>query len=51
MKQEKTYIGDGGTGVKPEHFLQRRMRYTYGCDKIQKMCDIDRKIAINNLGR
>ena len=45
------YLDDDGTGVKPKHFLQRKIRYTSGGDQIQEMWDIDRKIARDNFGR
>ena len=45
------YLDDDGTGVKPENFLQRRMRYTSGGDTIQEMWDIDRKTVRDNFGR
>ena len=40
-----------GTGEKTEHFLQRRIRYTYGGDTIQGKWYRDRKIARDNFGR
>ena len=43
-KTDKKYLGDDGTGVKSKHFLERRLRYTSGCDPIQEMWEIDRKL-------
>ena len=37
--------------MKPKYILQRRIRYTYGGDPIQKMWDRYRKISGDNLGR
>ena len=45
------YLDNDGTGVKPKHFLQRGIRYTYFCDPVQKMWDRDRKIARDTFGR
>ena len=36
--------------MKSEYFLQRRMRYTPGCDPIQQMWYRDKKIARDNFG-
>ena len=46
----KNLDGDG-TGVKPKHFLQIRIRYTSSGDQIQEMGDRDRKIERDNFGR
>ena len=45
------YLDDDGTGVKPEHLLQIRTKYTSGGDLVQEMWDGDRKIARDNYGR
>ena len=45
------YLDDDGSGVKPKHLLQMRMRYTSGGDIIQEMWNRDRKIARENFGR
>ena len=52
MKHTKNiYLDYDGIGEKPKHLLQMGMRYTSGCDQIQKIWYIDSKIARDHLGR
>ena len=50
MEQEKK-IDDAGSGLKPNHALQRRMKKSSFGDLLQAMFDRDRKMANNNFGR
>ena len=49
-RQKKDLYYDG-TGVKPEHFLQRGKRYISGCDPLQEMWNRDKKITGDDFGR
>ena len=44
------YLDGDGSGMKPKHFLQRRMRCKYFGDTIQAIWDRDRKLAREHFG-
>ena len=47
----KKYGDDGGSGVKPNHALQRSMKCIYFGDLLQEMFDRDRTMEKDNFGR
>ena len=48
---EKKYLEDDGSGVKPKHFLQRRIKCISFGDPLQAMWDRYRKIKRENFGK
>ena len=48
---KRKYRDDDGSGEKPNHALQRRMKKYSCCDPLQAMFDRDRKVAKQNFGR
>ena len=47
---KKNYLDDDGSGLKPKHFLQRRMRCISFGDPLQAVLYRDRKIARETFG-
>ena len=48
---KKKYLDDDGSGVKPNHLLQRGMKCMFFGDTLKAMWDRDSKISKDNFGR